>query len=66
MTMIIPTIVSIIGLVVGILMVVHIMTVANIDLMNLWIPLTIALAVGCAFVVNVKRPIEKKNDIGDD
>lgn len=61
MTYIFPTIVSIFGFFVGILMAMNIMTVANIDLMNLWIPLTISLAVGCAFLFNFKRPVVKEN-----
>ena len=47
---IIPAILSI----VGILMAVHIMTTAHMDLWPLWIGLTTASAMGCAFVFNYK------------
>ena len=49
-------IISAIGLVVGILMAIHIMGIAHMDLWPLWVGLTISAAVGCAFLFNVKVP----------
>ena len=49
-------IISAIGLVVGILMAIHIMGIAHMDLWPLWVGLTMGAAVGCAFLFNVKVP----------
>ena len=47
-------IISTIGLIVGILMAIHIMNIAHMELWPLWIGLTMGAAMGCAFVFNYK------------
>jgi len=46
----------------SVLLAIHIMTILNIDLMSLWIPTTMGLAVGCALIFNVERANNKNKE----
>jgi hypothetical protein len=46
----------------SVLLTIHIMTILDIDLMSLWIPTTMGLAVGCALIFNVERANNKNKD----
>jgi len=46
----------------SVLLAIHIMTILDIDLMSLWIPITMGLAVGCVLIFNTERSNIKNKD----
>jgi hypothetical protein len=46
----------------SVLLTIHIMTILDIDLMSLWIPTTMGLAVGCILIFNVERANNKDKE----
>jgi hypothetical protein len=46
----------------SLLLTIHIMTILDIDLMSLWIPTTMGIAVGCILIFNVERANNKDKD----
>jgi hypothetical protein len=54
--------VSTIGAIVGGLMILHILSIAGMSPFVLYIPLTMALAMGTAFVFNYKPPVKIESE----
>ena len=54
--------ISIIGVIVGCTICLHIYSITGLDPMGFYIALTIALAIGCAWITTIKKPNLKRTN----